>query len=170
MAKFKGSRLIEIPYELYKTNIEFYKDMGGPEKFPSEQQLDKKFQSLIKKHLSQCIGNSLTDVIKNYFEYLKKNKILGDYCDVTLWNSWWNDTEKYTDKLVEKKLMENKITFNFYRPWYYDVVDINNFVVIKILQDIFIDYGYDTYNYEINEIDSHSYVRVSFEKLVNKLF
>jgi esterase/lipase superfamily enzyme len=64
---------------------------------------------------------------------------------------------------MKKKLDKfGKITLIFCCGWYYDVLDINNIVMIKTLENIFKKYNGTLGTYTIEEVDDSSYYEISF--------
>jgi hypothetical protein len=122
--------------------------------------------------LTKSSGFTLIERLDHYLEYIERKV---PYADVYFWTSSWSDAEEYnTELLIEKLttlcccppkagLTENRITLMISRAWYFDVVDVRNFVIIKTLERIFTKYQGKLVEYEINEVDDSAYVKVTFE-------
>ena len=156
--KFEGNNEILITYQNYKTVIERYKHSGGPNLI-SCNQLNSDIKAKIDNHLKSIRGKDLYQILNNYLVGLNFGP------DLEFWFGDWNTREPFNIEILQNLFSRtHKVTLNFMRSWYYDVLLLDNFIILKMLEYIFAKYGNNQYqidHYEINEIDDSSFMRIT---------
>ena len=158
---FKGENTIEINYDEYCKIFNSYTKTGGPKICPSKKELIEKLKNGFLEHQNNISGNNLYDITKKYFAYLE-NKISG--IDFYFSNGNFSLCDFSVEKM-KKKWSTGEIILYFSRAWYFNVIDMENFVIIQMMNNIFEKFGGKMISYIIDEVDDSAYFEISFVKI-----
>jgi len=158
---FKGKNYFFLDYDKYQKMHKKYKSMGGPKKILSNNDLQDKIMKTMLLHLNKIEGETLYDQVTNYLSFFKK---ITKSCEINIIDEDKNEVEFSKKKMVNEFETNKSITLFVLLGFYYDIMNINNFAMIHILDRIFRLYDASMQEYEIDEIDDCGYVKITFIK------